>query len=115
MDQDRRGILGEVGDARLVDGRLVVANRPSGTLGLLVDRAGDLLDLVRFRVVVVAADDALGIDGEREDIVGGLGTIIIGAKTLGRISGRSEVRDPRGRICGRRTGPVGLTARVWPA
>ena len=68
-DEQRRDILGEIGEARLVHGRLIVPDRPSCPLSFRIDGSGNTLDLIRPYVVVVTANDPLWVDSELEDIV----------------------------------------------
>ena len=50
---------------------LIGADRPGGKLGRLIDGTGNILELVGTDVVVISPDDALGIDGNLEDVVRG--------------------------------------------
>ena len=50
--------------ARFVDDGLAVGNRPSDPWRLWVHRSGELFGLIRRAVVVLAADNALRVDGE---------------------------------------------------
>ena len=69
MNEQWRGVFGEVRDASFIDGQLIAADRPRRTLRLFVHRAGDGLNLVAAKVLIVAADNALRVDGELKDIV----------------------------------------------
>ena len=69
-DEHRRDVLGEIGEARLVHGRLIVPDRPSCPLSFRIHGSGNTLDLIRPNVVVVTADDSLWVDSELEDVVG---------------------------------------------
>src|SRR6476646_1683486 len=53
-DEHRRDVLGEIGEARLVRGRLIVPDRPSCPLSFLIHGSGYTRDLIRPNVVVVA-------------------------------------------------------------
>ena len=112
VDQHRRLRLRQVADARLVDGVLLVADDPGGALRLLVHRAVDGQRRVRQAVVVVAADHAVLVDGELEDVVGlllvalhhgehaeGLPLLLLGR--LRRLPRRGDVRRLRRVLLGR--------------
>ena len=67
MDEDRRLLLGQVGQPGLVDGQFLVTDRPGGPLGLLVDLAADVLRRVGDGVVVGAAKQSRLVDGEAHE------------------------------------------------
>src|SRR5262249_2062483 len=69
MHQHGRLVLGQVGDAYLVDRFLAIANRPGGALRLLVHGAIDGQRGITQRIVVVAADRSLLVDRKLEQVI----------------------------------------------
>src|SRR5439155_18848917 len=69
VDEHRRLALDQIEQARFEHAVLLLADRPGGPLGFLVHGPEHLGRGVRHAVVVVAADDAVLIHGELEDVV----------------------------------------------